>query len=234
MLNLEAVNVFYGQLQALWDVSLTIDKGEITALLGSNGAGKSTLLKTISSLVHPSSGSIKFFGERIDILPTHKVVEKGISLVPEDRKLFPYMTVFENLMLGAFTRQARKKVKDSVEWVYEIFPLLKEKKDQLAETLSGGEQQMLAVSRALMANPKLLLLDEPSSGLGPMPMQKVFDVIRQISEEGTTILLVEQNVHYGLELASKAYLLENGRMVMSGKREEILSDDKVKKAYIGI
>jgi len=234
MLNLEAVNVFYGQLQALWDVSLTIDKGEITALLGSNGAGKSTLLKTISSLVHPSSGSIKFFGERIDILPTHKVVEKGISLVPEDRKLFPYMTVFENLMLGAFTRQARKKVKDSVERVYEIFPLLKEKKDQLAETLSGGEQQMLAVSRALMANPKLLLLDEPSSGLGPMPMQKVFDVIRQISEEGTTILLVEQNVHYGLELASKAYLLENGRMVMSGKREEILSDDKVKKAYIGI
>jgi len=234
MLNLEAVNVFYGQLQALWDVSLTIDKGEITALLGSNGAGKSTLLKTISSLVHPSSGSIKFFGERIDILPTHKVVEKGISLVPEDRKLFPYMTVFENLMLGAFTRQARKKVKDSVERVYEIFPLLKEKKDQLAETLSGGEQQMLAVSRALMANPKLLLLDEPSSGLGPMPMQKVFDVIRQIREEGTTILLVEQNVHYGLELASKAYLLENGRMVMSGKREEILSDDKVKKAYIGI
>ena len=234
MLNLEAVNVFYGQLQALWDVSLTIDKGEITALLGSNGAGKSTLLKTISSLVHPSSGSIKFFGERIDILPTHKVVEKGISLVPEDRKLFPYMTVFENLMPGAFTRQARKKVKGSVERVYEIFPLLKEKKDQLAETLSGGEQQMLAVSRALMANPKLLLLDEPSSGLGPMPMQKVFDVIRQISEEGTTILLVEQNVHYGLELASKAYLLENGRMVMSGKREEILSDDKVKKAYIGI
>ena len=234
MLNLEAVNVFYGQLQALWDVSLSIDKGEITALLGSNGAGKSTLLKTISSLVHPSSGSIKFFDERIDTLPAHKVVEKGISLVPEDRKLFPYMTVLENLMLGAFTRQARKKVKDSVERVYEIFPLLKEKKDQLAETLSGGEQQMLAVSRALMANPKLLLLDEPSSGLGPMPMQKVFDVIRQISEEGTTILLVEQNVHYGLELASKAYLLENGRMVMSGKREEILSDDKVKKAYIGI
>ncbi len=233
MLDVDSVNVSYGDLQVLWDVSIKVNKGEIIALVGSNGSGKSTLLKTISSLLHPSSGSVRFLGERIDAVPAHIVVEKGISLVPEGRRLFPDMTVRENLMLGARSFEARKEMNDSISRSYEIFPALKERRKQPAKTLSGGEQRMLAISRALMAKPKLLMLDEPSSGLAPLPIQKVFSVLRKINEEGTTILLVEQSVHHGLELATRAYLLENGKVVLSGKREQILEDERVRKAYIG-
>jgi branched-chain amino acid transport system ATP-binding protein len=232
MLDVQSVNVSYDDLQVLWNVSVEVNEGEIIALIGSNGAGKSTLLKTILSLLHPSSGSVTFLGERIDTLPAHMVVKKGISLVPEGRGLFPYMTVVENLMLGARSPKALKEMNNSIERAYEIFPALRERRKQLAKTLSGGEQQMLAISRALMANPKLLMLDEPSSGLGPLPTQKVFDVLRKINEDGTTILLVEQSVHHALELATTTYLLENGRVVLSGKREEILENEMITKAYL--
>ena len=234
MLEVNQINVFYGDLQALWGVSLRVEEGEKVVLLGSNGAGKTTLLKTISGLLRPKSGEIRFFGERIDRLPPYKIVEKGISHVPEGRRLFPDMTVLENLMLGAYTPEAEKRMGDMLERVYNMFPILRERRNQLAETLSGGEQQMLAIGRALMSNPKLLLLDEPSTGLGPIPMEKVLNVLEQINKEGVTILLVEQNVHYALKLAERVYLLENGRIVASGSRNEIVKDEKIKKAYIGI
>lgn len=234
VLEVSGLNVFYGDLQALWSVSLEVNKGEVVALLGSNGAGKSTLLKTISCTLRPSSGYIKFLGERIDTLPPHKVVEKGISLVPEGRRLFSFMTVFENLMLGAYTREAEKKTMDLLKLVFEYFPILRERRNQLAGTLSGGEQQMLAIGRALMSNPRLILLDEPSVGLGPKPIENVFKVLEQLNKEGLTILLVEQNIHRALRLANRAYLLENGRITLSGKSEEILKDERVRKGYIGI
>lgn len=234
MLEVENINVFYGDLQALWDVSLKVEEGERVVLLGSNGAGKTTLLRTISGLLKPKTGQIKFLGERIDRLPPYKIVEKGISHVPEGRRLFPDMTVLENLMLGAYTREAEKRLGEMLERVYNMFPVLKERKNQLAETLSGGEQQMLAIGRALMSNPKMLLLDEPSTGLGPIPMERVLRVLEQINREGVTILLVEQNVHHALKLAQRVYLLENGRIVASGTKEEVVKDEKIKKAYIGL
>ncbi|MHC1589915.1 MAG: ABC transporter ATP-binding protein [Candidatus Hecatellaceae archaeon] len=234
MLEVSQVNVFYGGLQALWDVSLRVDEGERVVLLGSNGAGKTTLLKTISGLLRPRSGQIRFLGDRIDRLPPYKIVEKGISHVPEGRRLFPDMTVLENLMLGAYTPEAERHLDEMLERVYSMFPILKERRNQLAETLSGGEQQMLAIGRALMSNPKMLLLDEPSTGLGPIPMEKVLNVLEQINREGVTILLVEQNIHYALKLAQRVYLLENGRIIASGSKEEIMRDEKIKKAYIGI
>ncbi|RLI12676.1 MAG: ABC transporter ATP-binding protein [Candidatus Hecatellales archaeon] len=234
MLEVSQVNVFYGGLQALWDVSLRVDEGERVVLLGSNGAGKTTLLKTISGLLRPRSGQIRFLGDRIDRLPPYKIVEKGISHVPEGRRLFPDMTVLENLMLGAYTPEAERHIDEMLEKVYSMFPILKERRNQLAETLSGGEQQMLAIGRALMSNPKMLLLDEPSTGLGPIPMEKVLNVLEQINREGVTILLVEQNIHYALKLAQRVYLLENGRIIASGSKEEIMRDEKIKKAYIGI
>ncbi|KYH37272.1 MAG: hypothetical protein AYL30_006510 [Candidatus Hecatellales archaeon B24] len=234
MLEVSQVNVFYGDLQALWDVSLKVDKGERVVLLGSNGAGKTTLLRTISGLLRPRTGQIRFLGDRIDRLPPYKIVEKGISHVPEGRRLFPDMTVLENLMLGAYTPEAERRLDEMLERVYSMFPVLKERRSQLAETLSGGEQQMLAIGRALMSNPKMLLLDEPSTGLGPIPMEKVLNVLEQINREGVTILLVEQNIHHALKLAQRVYLLENGRIVASGSKEEIMKDEKIKKAYIGI
>jgi branched-chain amino acid transport system ATP-binding protein len=234
MLEVSQINVFYGDLQALWDVSLRVDEGERIVLLGSNGAGKTTLLKTISGLLRPRSGQIRFLGDRIDRLPPYKIVEKGISHVPEGRRLFPDMTVLENLMLGAYTPEAERHLDEMLERVYSMFPILKERRNQLAETLSGGEQQMLAIGRALMSNPKMLLLDEPSTGLGPIPMEKVLNVLEQINREGVTILLVEQNIHYALKLAQRVYLLENGRIIASGSKEEIMKDEKIKKAYIGI
>jgi branched-chain amino acid transport system ATP-binding protein len=234
MLEVNQINVFYGDLQALWNVSLKVDEGERVVLLGSNGAGKTTLLKTVSGLLRPRSGQIRFLGERIDRLPPFKIVEKGISHVPEGRRLFPDMTVLENLMLGAYTPEAERRMGEMLERVYSMFPILKERKNQLAETLSGGEQQMLAIGRALMSNPRMLLLDEPSTGLGPIPLEKVLNVLEQINKEGVTILLVEQNVHHALRLAQRVYLLENGRIVASGSKEEIVKDEKIKKAYIGI
>jgi len=232
MLEVKSLNVSYGEIQVLWDVSLKVDKGEIVALLGSNGAGKTTLLKTIAGLLKPSSGSVNYLNERIDRLPPHKIVEKGIALVPEGRGLFPYMTVYENLLMGAYTQH--KGNKEVISWVYEIFPILKERKNQLASTLSGGEQQMLSIARSLMSNPKLLMLDEPSQGLGPKVVLKILDTVKLINERGVTIMLVEQSVPFALELANRIYVIENGRIVHSGRSEEIRDLEDVKKAYLGL
>jgi len=232
MLEVNSLNVSYGEIQVLWDVSLKVDKGEIVALLGSNGAGKTTLLKTIAGLLKPSSGSVNYLNERIDRLPPHKIVEKGVALVPEGRGLFPYMTVYENLLMGAYTQH--KDNKEVINWIYEIFPILKERKNQLASTLSGGEQQMLSIARSLMSNPKLLMLDEPSQGLGPKVVLKILDTVKLINERGVTIMLVEQSVPFALELANRVYVIENGRIVHSGRSEEIRSLEDVKKAYLGL
>ncbi|MEM2883084.1 MAG: ABC transporter ATP-binding protein [Nitrososphaerales archaeon] len=232
MLEVNALNVSYGEIQVLWDVSLKVEQGEIIALIGSNGAGKTTLLKTIAGLLKPTSGSINYFNERLDKLPPHKIVEKGVALVPEGRGLFPHMTVYENLLMGAYTQ--RQNSKEILSWVYEIFPILKERANQQASTLSGGEQQMLAIGRSLMSNPKFLMLDEPSQGLGPKIVLKILDTVKQINSRGVTIMLVEQSVPFALELANRVYVLENGKIVHSGRSEEIRNLEDVKKAYLGI
>ena len=233
MLEVEGINVFYGDLQALWDVSLKVESGEITAIIGSNGAGKTTLLKSIAGLLKPKSGSLKFLGERIDKLPSYNMAERGLALVPEGRGLFPRMKVYENLIMGAYSKAAQKRINENFELVYEMFPILKERKGQQASTLSGGEQQMLAIARGLMSNPRLLMLDEPSQGLGPIVVEKIFDVIKHIIERGVTILLVEQSVTSVLELADKAHVLETGRIAVAGTREELTKDEKVKQSYLG-
>jgi branched-chain amino acid transport system ATP-binding protein len=232
MLEVNSLNVSYGEIQVLWDVTLKVDKGEIVALIGSNGAGKTTLLKTIAGLLKPLSGSVNYLNEQIDRLPPHKIVEKGVALVPEGRGLFPYMTVYENLLMGAYTQH--KSNEEVISWIYEIFPILKERKNQLASTLSGGEQQMLSIARSLMSNPKLLMLDEPSQGLGPKVVLKILDTVKLINERGVTIMLVEQSVLHALELANRVYVIENGRIVHSGRSEEIRSLEDVKKAYLGL
>ncbi|MBS7641003.1 MAG: ABC transporter ATP-binding protein [Candidatus Bathyarchaeia archaeon] len=234
MLNVESINVFYGGAQALYNVSLQVSKGEIVALVGSNGAGKTTTLKTIAGLLRPSSGNIYFLNKRITNLPPNIISEKGISLVPEGRRLFPFLTVQENLEVGAYKGEARKKLKDSLELVYQLFPRLKERRNQMAYTLSGGEQQMLAIGRALMSRPKLLMLDEPSLGLAPVVYRKIFDTLKEINIQGITILLVEQNVHMALKLANRAYVMENGRIVMEGESEKLFVDENLRKAYLGI
>lgn len=235
MLEISNIDVYYGDLQALWGVSLTIGDGEIVTLIGSNGAGKSTALKTISGLLKPKTGSIHYDGIRLDKLPAHKIVELGICMVPEGRRIFPQMSVLENLEVGAFTSRARQVKDDTLSWVYEIFPVLKERAKQPAGTLSGGEQQMLAISRALMSQPKLLLIDEMSLGLSPLLVQSISDVIKQISEAGgITIFLVEQNVRMALALADRGYILENGRIVDQGDAKAFLSSDRVKDAYLGV
>ncbi|MEM2252426.1 MAG: ABC transporter ATP-binding protein [Candidatus Bathyarchaeia archaeon] len=234
MLNVESINVFYGGAQALYNVSLQVSKGEIVALVGSNGAGKTTTLKTIAGLLRPSSGNIYFLNKRITNLPPNIISEKGISLVPEGRRLFPFLTVQENLEVGAYKGEARKKLKDSLELVYQLFPRLKERRNQMAYTLSGGEQQMLAIGRALMSRPKLLMLDEPSLGLAPVVYRKIFDTLKEINIQGITILLVEQNVHMALKLANRAYVMENGRIVMEGESEKLFVNENLRKAYLGI
>jgi len=234
MLKVDKINVFYGDLQALWDVSFEVNEGEKVVIVGANGAGKTTTLKTISGLLRPRSGSIEFLGKRIDKLPPHKIVELGIAHVPEGRRLFPRMTVLENLEMGAYTKRAREKLEDTLEWVFSIFPRLKERKKQIAGTMSGGERQMLAIARGLMSKPKLLMLDEPSLGLAPKLVVKTFEVIERINEEGVTILLVEQNVRHALELADRGYVLETGRITLSGTGEDLLKNDYVKKAYLGM
>jgi len=234
MLEIEGVNVFYGDIQALWDVSFRVNEGELVVIVGSNGAGKTTTLKTISGLLSPASGKINFLGERIDKASPHHIVELGIAHIPEGRRLFPYMTVLENLEMGAYTRRAREKRGETLEWVYELFPILAERKDQLAGTLSGGEQQMLAIGRGLMSRPKLLMLDEPSLGLAPMLVLSVFETVRQINEQGVTVMLVEQNVRHALELADRAYVLENGRITLQGTGKELLENEYVKEAYLGL
>jgi len=234
MLELKNVNTFYGKIQALWDVSLRIDKAEIVALVGANGAGKSTLLKTISGMVHPASGSVEFLGQRIDDLSPHSIVTLGISHVPEGRKLFTEMTVHENLELGAYPYGAWKLRKETAKKIYQVFPILKERAGQLARTLSGGEQQMLAMGRGLMPRPQLCMFDEPSYGLAPKVLLEVFQIIKSLREQGITILLVEQNVPRTLEIADRAYVLENGRIVMEGECCNLLKDDYIKKAYLGL
>lgn len=232
MLTVDKINVFYGDLQAIRDVSFEVETGEKTVIVGSNGAGKTTTLKTVSSILHPRSGSIEFLGKRIDQLPPHKIIELGISHVPEGRGLFPRMTVTENLEMGAYTRRESKN--EMLEQVFQLFPVLKERRNQLAGTMSGGERQMLAIARGLMSKPKLLMLDEPSLGLAPMLVLSIFDMIETINKEGVTILLVEQNVRHALEMADRGYVLETGRITMKGTGKELIDNEYVKKAYLGM
>jgi branched-chain amino acid transport system ATP-binding protein len=235
MLEVSHIDVYYGDLQALWDVSLTLGDGEIATLIGSNGAGKSTILKTISGLLKPKTGSISCDSIRLDRLPAHQIVELGICMVPEGRRLFPQMSVLENLEVGAFLRKARQVKDNTLEWVYHIFPVLKQRANQMAGTLSGGEQQMLAIGRALMSQPKLLLLDEMSLGLSPVLVQNISQVIRDINKSGAvTIFLVEQNVRLALALADRGYIMENGRILNQGDAQTLLSSESVKEAYFGV
>jgi len=234
MLEVNNLGTFYGKMQALWDVSLRINEGEIVALIGTNGAGKTTLLNTISGILCPASGSVEFLGRRIDRLTPHAIVELGISHVPEGRRLFADMSVLENLEMGAYPYHAWKQKGETLEQVYQIFPILKERAGQLARTLSGGEQQMIAMGRGLMSRPKLCMFDEPSYGLAPTIVSEVFRVIKSLREQGITILLIEQNVRNALEIADRAYVLENGRMVLEGASDELLQSDYVRKAYLGI
>jgi len=234
MLEVKKIDVFYGNSQVLWDVSLEVREGEIVSIIGANGAGKSTTLKTIIGLLVPRSGSIKFLGEDITKLPPHERIKRGISLIPEREKIFPKMSVEENLLLGLYPLEEKEKCSEKLEWIFEIFPILKERKNQQAGTLSGGEQQMLAIARALMSSPKLLILDEPSQGLAPIMVSKVFNIIENLKKEGVTILLSAQNVFHSLSISDRAYVLENGRITMEGKGKELLKDEKIKKSYLGM
>jgi len=233
MLEVKNIQVAYGKIIAVKDISVTVNEGEIVTLIGSNGAGKSTTLRTISGLIKPKSGEITFNGKRIDGMPGHDIVSLGICHSPEGRRIFPRMTVKENLELGAFLRNDKAAVNADMERVLDLFPRLKERIKQTAGTMSGGEQQMLAVSRALMGDPKLLLLDEPSMGLAPVLVELIFDTIVKIRKQGITILLIEQNATAALEVADRAYVLESGKVKMSGSAKELSSDDKVTKAYLG-
>jgi branched-chain amino acid transport system ATP-binding protein len=234
MLSIHRIDVFYGDGQVLWGVCLKVESREPAALVGAKGAGKSTTLNTISAVLRVSSGSIEFDGERIDHAPASRVVQVGISQVPEGRRLFPEMSVLENLEVGSYLAEAKKRRKETLDWVFSIFPVLQERRGQLAGTLSGGEQQMVAVGRGLMARPKLLMLDEPSLGLAPLLVREVFKVVERVNSEGVTILLVEQNVKHTLTVATHAYVLENGRIIMEGKGKDLLDSEHVKKAYLGI
>jgi branched-chain amino acid transport system ATP-binding protein len=232
MLKVDNINAYYGDLQALWGVSLQVNDGELVALVGPNGAGKTTTLKVITGLLRLASGNVNFDGNILGKDAAHKIVELGISLVPEGGRIFSGMTVLENLELGAFLPEARKVKDQSLKWVYEIFPRLEERQNQGAGTLSGGERQMLAIGRALMSKPKLLLLDEPSFGLAPILVQHMFEMIEQINLQGVTVLLVEQNVRAALELAQRAYVIENGRIVGEGKGDDLLSFESIRSAYL--
>lgn len=234
MLTINKLNFSYGDMQVLWDIDLAVNEGEIVTVVGANGSGKSTTLKNISRLVAPQSGNIDFQGENINSLESHQVVERGLVQVPEGRKIFPEMTVLENLRMGSFIKSARPTREANVERVFTMFPRLKERQKQLGGTMSGGEQQMLAIARGLMTNPKLLLLDEPSLGLSPLFVKIIFEIIQEINKQGVTILLVEQNVFQSLKISDRAYVLETGRIVLSGTGSELLSNDHVKKAFLGM
>ncbi|HEX5595960.1 MAG TPA: ABC transporter ATP-binding protein [Micromonosporaceae bacterium] len=233
MLALNKIEVYYGNIAAVKGLSISVMPGEIVTLLGSNGAGKSTTLRTISALLHPRRGTITFDGQRIDGLPAHQVVRRGIAHAPEGRRIFPRMSVDENLDLGAFVRNDKQGVVADKERIYELFPRLRERMAQDAGTMSGGEQQMLAVGRALMARPKLLLLDEPSMGLAPVLVEVIFETIARIREQGTTVLVVEQNALAALEIADRAYVLESGRLKLSGSAADLVNDPEVVQAYLG-
>ncbi len=234
MLQIRKLNFAYGDLQVLWDVDLEVKQGEIVTVVGANGAGKSTILRNVSRLVRPTSGSITFEGAELSRVPSHKVVEMGIVQVPEARRIFPEMTVTENLRMGSFVKSTRKDRERNMERVFSLFPRLAERKGQLGGTMSGGEQQMLAIGRGLMGNPRVMLLDEPSLGLSPLLVRNIFEIIKEINRQGTTILLVEQNVFQSLRISHRAYVLETGRVVLSGTGAELLDNAHVKKAFLGI
>ena len=232
MLNVNDINVYYGAIHAIKGVSFQVNDGEVVTLIGANGAGKSTILNTVCGLLRSRTGSVEFLGKNLGSVPAHKIVELGMAHVPEGRRIFQQMTVEENLEMGAYT-QVRSSVDPNLERVYEQFPRLKERRKQVAGTLSGGEQQMLAMGRGLMSNPRLLMLDEPSMGLAPILVEQIFDIIRQLHKAGTTILLVEQNAQMALSVADRGYVLETGKVVATGAGAELLRDEAVKKAYLG-
>ena len=234
MLKVSGIDVFYGDLQVLWDVSFEVRDKEILVLVGANGAGKSTTLKTISGLLKPRKGSIEFDGVRLDQLSPDKVIGQGVVHVPEARRLFREMSVEENLIMGSLSPEAKKKRAQTMEWVYELFPRMKERRKQAAGTMSGGEQQMAAIGRGLMALPKVLMFDEPSLGLSPILVQEVFEIAKRINREGVTVMLVEQNVRQTLAMCDRAYVLENGRVVLEGTGKDLMADPHVKEAYLGI
>ena len=234
MLEVENVSAGYGMVQILWDVSFKIKEKELVSIIGPNGAGKTTLVKTIVGLLPPKNGTIRFKGESIEKLPPYEIVKRGINLIPEGREIFPRMTVEENLLLGAYTVNNESKVKETKEKVYQIFPVLKKKEKLLAQTLSGGEQQMLVIGRSLMSNPELLILDEPSLGLAPIVVEKVLDTLSKINEDGVTILLVEQNIRDSLNIANRGYVLEEGKIIIEGEGRELLANSHIKEVYLGI
>ena len=233
MLSVNNLQVHYGMIQAIKDVSFEVNEGEVIALIGANGAGKTTILHTVSGLLQPTKGSVIFEGQDITKIPAHKIVSLGMAHVPEGRRVFAQLTVLENLKLGAYTRKDKNEMEETLKMIYKRFPRLEERKNQIAGTLSGGEQQMLAMGRALMSHPKIILMDEPSMGLSPIFVEEVFKIIRDISAEGVTVLLVEQNAKKALSIADRAYVLETGKIVLSGDAKELMNDDSIKKAYLG-
>jgi branched-chain amino acid transport system ATP-binding protein len=234
LLQVDRINVFYGDIQALREVSLSVSSGEIISLLGGNGAGKTTTLKTISGLLKPASGSITFDGSKIHQLPAHRIVEMGISQVPEGRRIFPRMSVLENLHMGSHIAEARKRREETLNWIFQLFPILQERRGQSSGTLSGGEQQMLAIARGLMSRPKLLILDEFSLGLAPLVVNEIFRIIQEVNRQGTTIFLVEQNVQRSLSISHRSYVLENGAIVLHGEGKELLKNEYMMKAFLGM
>ncbi len=233
MLEIENLEVYYGAINAIKGISFNVEQGEVIALIGANGAGKTTILHTVTGLVSAKHGSIKFNGKELTKTPAHKIVGMGMAHVPEGRRVFAQLSVYENLMLGAYTRKDKAEINESIERVYERFPRLKERRSQSAGTLSGGEQQMLAMGRALMSKPTIILMDEPSMGLSPLYVSEIFDIIQEINKSGTTVLLVEQNAKKALSIANRAYVLETGRIALSGDAHELMDNEQVKKAYLG-
>ena len=233
MLEVNDLEVYYGVIQAIKGISFHVDKGEVVALIGANGAGKTTTLHTVTGLLSPKSGQVLFEEREITKVPAHKIVSMGMAHVPEGRRVFAELSVYENLKMGAYTRNDKSEIEESLKNVYKRFPRLEERKNQMAGTLSGGEQQMLAMGRALMSKPKIILMDEPSMGLSPIMVNEIFDIIRSVSESGTTVLLVEQNAKKALSIADRAYVLETGKIVLEGNAKDLLEDDSIKKAYLG-
>lgn len=233
MLEIKDLEVHYGMIQAIKGINFEVNQGEVVALIGANGAGKTTILHTVSGILAPSKGSVIFEGEDITKVPGHKIVSMGMAHVPEGRRVFQELTVLQNLKLGAYTRKDKKEIEETLEMVYSRFPRLAERKNQIAGTLSGGEQQMLAMGRALMSHPRIILMDEPSMGLSPLLVNEIFDIIKKVREDGTTVLLVEQNAKKALQIADRAYVLETGNIVLSGDAGELMNNDAIKKAYLG-
>ena len=233
MLSVNNLQVHYGMIQAIKDVSFEVNEGEVIALIGANGAGRTTILHTVSGLLQPTQGSVVFEGQDITKVPAHKIVSLGMAHVPEGRRVFAQLTVLENLKLGAYTRKDKNEMEETLQMIYKRFPRLEERKNQIAGTLSGGEQQMLAMGRALMSHPKIILMDEPSMGLSPIFVEEVFKIIRDISAEGVTVLLVEQNAKKALNIADRAYVLETGNIILQGDAKKLMNDESVKKAYLG-